>query len=379
MTSDSLEIIRLKIAKIDIGLFWLLKSVNIYKRESEELAYTTGKSIYVSDRFFTLENKDKLFVILHELLHILLIHVKRIQAYKLHSTLYNLAADYIVNNLIYNTIVKCSDEFKNSVIFDLPSIKENAWQTESAETIYNMLLKHAETLSFNGALSNDIKNSVFFSYSETNDSSQNDKDLLQRGDEEFTSPDVDIEQQVEKLVSFSHVASQISRLFEMANPKVPWKILLRRKIKAKIGNTTWLVPNRRLGNSMPGYKKSIGQNVFIFLDTSGSICTEELSKFFAEVKSLSIQKNINKITLVQWSNGIDSIDEYPFKDLKVSSKGGTEFYPVWGIFKDKIRPDDVVIILSDFYVDDRDMDIFLSHRDWILVSTGKKVKGSIII
>ncbi|MEM0201523.1 MAG: VWA-like domain-containing protein [Candidatus Micrarchaeaceae archaeon] len=379
MDNDSLEIIRLKVAKIDIGLFWLLKSVNVFRVDSEMLAYTTGSSIYLSNEFFTLENKDKLFVVLHELLHILLIHVKRIKEYKLRPALYNLAADYIVNNLIYHTIVKCSDEFKNSVIFNLPNIKENAWQTESAETVYNMLVKYAKSLSFNGSLSNDIKNTAFFNYSETNDSSQNDKRQLQKGDEEFTSPDADIEEQVRKLASFSHVASQMSRIFEMANPRVPWKILLRRKIKAKTGNTTWSIPNRRLGNSMPGYKKSMGHDVFIFLDTSGSISTEDLSKFFAEVKNLSIQKNINKMVLIQWSNGIDSIDTYPFKDLKVSSKGGTEFYPVWADFKNKVGLDDVVIILSDFYVDDRDMNIFLSHKDWILVSTGEKVKGSIAI
>ncbi|RKZ00420.1 MAG: hypothetical protein DRQ10_04225 [Candidatus Hydrothermota bacterium] len=63
--------------------------------DKENIAWTDGKNIYVTDRFFDFKIEEQEYVIAHELLHVVLEHVDR--GKNLHPVVSNIAADAIVN------------------------------------------------------------------------------------------------------------------------------------------------------------------------------------------------------------------------------------------------------------------------------------------
>ena len=81
-------------------------------------AATDGRNLYYNTQFFNaMSNKEIEFVIAHEILHMVYDHLGRRQ--DRNPMLYNIAADYIVNNLLVRDrigekpkIVDCFQDFK---------------------------------------------------------------------------------------------------------------------------------------------------------------------------------------------------------------------------------------------------------------------------
>ncbi len=99
--------------------------------------------------------------------------------------------------------------------------------------------------------------------------------------------------------------------------------------------------------------------IYVLVDVSGSIGTDELQQFAGEIDALA--RRYGKVVLLQWDVGLRSVEEVTNRlyELKVTGRGGTELAPALREFLNKYekkimmeggRP--ALIIFSDFELAD---------------------------
>ena len=127
----------------------------------------------------------------------------------------------------------------------------------------------------------------------------------------------------------------IIKIEEIVPPKFNWKNYLRRF--TGISSKIFTKKIRRKENTkfpdMPGLKVKMKQKLMLAIDTSGSVCDDEVREFMNEMHH--IYKTGVDITLVQCDTYIRDISEYKGTyDLKLHGRGGTDFTPVIEYFNE---------------------------------------------
>ena len=127
----------------------------------------------------------------------------------------------------------------------------------------------------------------------------------------------------------------IIKIEEIIPPKFNWKNYLRRF--TGISTKIFTKKIRRKENTkfpdMPGMKVKMKQKLMLAIDTSGSVCDDEVREFMNEMHH--IYKTGVDITLVQCDTYIRDISEYKGTyDLKLHGRGGTDFTPVIEYFNE---------------------------------------------
>ena len=123
-------------------------------------------------------------------------------------------------------------------------------------------------------------------------------------------------------------------LDEVIPPKFNWKAYIRRftGISTKIFTRKLRRKENKRYSDNPGLKIKMRQNMLVGIDTSGSVCDNELKEFMNEIHHL--YKAGVDITIVQCDTKIQSIKKYDGKfELEVSGRGGTYFEPVLEYFE----------------------------------------------
>src|SRR6056297_40210 len=99
-------------------------------------AATDGRNLYYNTQFFNaMDNKEIEFVVAHEILHMVFDHLGRRD--DRNPMLYNIAADYIVNN----TLVRDRIGAKPKVVDCFQDFKYEGW---TSEEVYDELFKEAQ-------------------------------------------------------------------------------------------------------------------------------------------------------------------------------------------------------------------------------------------
>lgn len=122
----------------------------------------------------------------------------------------------------------------------------------------------------------------------------------------------------------------ILQIDQIEKPKFDWRGYVRRFT----GNSTKVFTRklRRKHNKRyegnPGLKIKMRQHMLLAIDTSGSVCDDELREFMSEIHH--IYKTGVAVTIIQCDTAIVSIKEYKGKydDIKIGGRGGTSFDPV---------------------------------------------------
>ncbi len=132
MFSDIISKCKIQVRKECQFFGALMLFASIIKSEKVETAATDGKDIFFNEQFLkSLKSSEQNALMLHEVLHIALLHVTRRQSRDPH--IWNIAADIVVNDLILR-----------NTSFPLPegAIIDHAYQDKSVEYIYECLLKN---------------------------------------------------------------------------------------------------------------------------------------------------------------------------------------------------------------------------------------------
>ena len=108
----------------------------IVESQSIDTAATDGKNILINNTFFSsLSSSEQNAVMLHEVLHLALLHVFRMN--KRNSEVWNIAADIVVNDLI---------DLNTSFTLPKGAIRDKSFRKKSVEYVYEQLIKNKKKL-----------------------------------------------------------------------------------------------------------------------------------------------------------------------------------------------------------------------------------------
>lgn len=266
-------------------------------------AGTNGKEIrYNPDFFMSLTPNERVFLIMHETLHVVFLHMTRLEERE-HKK-WNMAGDYVINDFLIR------------MGLDMPSggLHDSLYRDMSTEEVYDILDK------------------------ENVDTSNFQMDITQgNGTPEQVKAEIDdilVRASVQAQMSDNNPGNMPGEieiyLKGLTNPTVPWDRLLA-KFMNSLAKTdyTFKKPNRRffpeaILPSQLGYDLD---NITVAIDTSGSISDEQFHQFISETYAILKQLKPKELTLLQFDWQIRAEDKITgpadLKNVQFTGKGGT--------------------------------------------------------
>lgn len=239
-------------------------------------AYTNGLDIVINPAFFKkLSVKERVFVLAHEISHVILQHPQRIRAYhdmgfgpdlnKFSSKRFNIAADYVIN--AYLVELQVGAQPVGTLL--------NA-QFSSKDLVDEVYLKIPEDEDEEGWDGHEMAEDV---------SKLPDKGQIQRA--------VAAAAATQKSLQGALPGAMQRLVDEILEPQVNWQQYLRSAVTACAGNneSTWCRPNRRRIAVapyvyMPGRTGTRSEPASLEIDTSGSITDHVLKVFLSEAHGI---------------------------------------------------------------------------------------------
>jgi predicted metal-dependent peptidase len=333
-------------------------------------AAVDGRNLYYNTQFFNaMNNKEIEFVVAHEILHMVFDHLGRRD--DRNPMLYNIAADYKVNNLLVRdrigtkpSIVDCFQDFK--------------YDADTSEEIYDKLFEQAkqdmedflEQLAEEGEmldehLDNGDGNSESDDGEESKDSNGNNvsnkrpkysKDEMAKIKDEIKEGMMTAAQ----AAGAGNTPGEITRMIqELTEPKMNWREILQQQIQSTIKNDfTFSRPSRKgwhTGAILPGQDFDETIDISVGIDMSGSIGNAQATDFLSEVQGIMDQYQDYNIKV--WCFDTKVYNEHDFtsdngedlKDYEVIGGGGTDFMANWKYMRENDIQPKKFIMFTDGY------------------------------
>lgn len=309
----------------------LMCSLTFYWNKQEPTASTNGISLtWNPDFFLSLDAETRITVLAHELWHVARLHSLR--RGERNPLIWNYAADFEINN----------DLKRDGYYMDgFPYLIDARFIGMSAEEIYDILIKEEyENLE---KFMSDLK----------------DMDPAQQHTVINTVMQSQMTANMGGWGNTMEGQKLESLLQGFLAPKLPWKTILYNWFN-DMAEMDWSlrVPNRRyLAHDMylPSLcEESEGrlQEVWYFLDVSGSVSDPQVLRFNSEIKFIKEEFKPKKLKLLLFDDLINAEYDYgeedPFDKIVVVGRGGTDLRPV----RERIiegKPT-AVVIFSDLLV-----------------------------
>ena len=323
-------------------------------------AAVDGRKLYFNTQFFNaMDNKEVEFVIAHEILHMVYDHLGRRD--DRNPMLYNIAADYIVNNLLVDDRIGK----KPSIVDCFQDFKYRGW---TSEEVYDELFKEAEK---NGQEALEQLGEMLDEHLDMDGGDDDgDKDGNNKGSgrPRYSKAEVDqIKDEIKEAMiqaasaaGAGNVPAGVARMIkEMTESKMNWRELLRQQIQSTIkSDYTWSRPSRKgwhSGAILPGMNFQDTIDICISLDMSGSIGNEQAADFLGEIKGIMDEYKDYRIKL--WCFDTKVYNEQDFSadsgesllDYEIVGGGGTDFMANWHYMKDNDIQPKKFIMFTDGY------------------------------
>ena len=358
--------------------------------EGVPTAYTDGVNKKYGRKFLeSIISEPKVRgLILHENLHVALKQVVFGRAMFMENRkLANLAADFVVNDIIVNidgTVAGTSER-----LVELPdgAVYDAMFHDWSMREVYNYLKKHCQggggqggkgqgnPPPSGGTQSNDDDGNDITSDGDTITINGKTYDISQSDEHDFVGREVSAEEAKEILDDIDkalreggmlagRMGAKIPRVIsDLLEPKIDWRDALREFVSASTkGNDefTWRRMNKRqMANDiyLPSViNESIGE-IIVAIDTSGSIGGAEITEFATELVSICEVCQPEAVRVLWWDTEVHG--EQVFKDnyndiaklLKPLGGGGTHVSCVSDyVVKNKLKAE-CVLVFTDGYVE----------------------------
>jgi predicted metal-dependent peptidase len=325
-------------------------------------AAVDGRNLYFNTQFFNaLSNKEIEFVIAHEILHCVFDHLGRREGRD--PMIYNIAADYIVNNLLVRDrigqipkLVDCFQDFKyeNWSSEDVYDDIFNKYDEEELKQLGELLDEHidwekgaGEGQSDKPGKEGDEPGKGRPSYS---------KDELKKIRDEIKESMINAAQSA----GAGNTPAGVQRMIkEMTEPKMNWRQILRQQIQSTIkSDFSFSRPSRKgqmSGAVLPGMNFSNTIDICISIDMSGSIGDAQAKDFLGEVKG--IMDEFPDYNIKIWCFDTKVYNEQDFtadngenlEDYEVMGGGGTDFDANWNYMKEHDINPKKFIMFTDGY------------------------------
>lgn len=358
--------------------------------EGKYTAYTDGENKKYSRSFVsTIKDDAKLRgLILHENLHVALKHILLGKAmFKENRKLANMAADFVVNDIIVNIDGKIPTGEK---LVDLPDggLYHPMFHNWSMREVYDYLKQNCKDGGGGGkGQGNDP------SPHGNGDKGDNDEDEdgsggsleVKVGDDTFNSDTLDehdfeadldpdkakeMSEKVERALReggmlAGRLGGQVPRcITELLEPKIDWRDVLREFVTSAMrgkDELTWRrLSKRHMANDLylPSVENETVGEMVVAIDTSGSIGGRELNEFASELASICEMVNPERVRVLWWDTSVHG--EQIFEDnyqgiehlLKPKGGGGTRVSCVseWLEKNPKVNAE-CVIVFTDGYLE----------------------------
>jgi|TARA_R110000850_G_scaffold148094_1_gene270347 predicted metal-dependent peptidase len=352
-------------------------------------AAVDGRNLYFNTQFFNkMSNKEIEFVIAHEILHCVFDHLGRRE--DRNPKIYNIAADYIVNNLLVRdrigtkpTFIDCYQDFKydnwsSEAVYDDLYEKAKEDGEEFLKQLGEMLDEH---IDWEG----DSEDSQDSEEGEgAGGDSKESKSQPKYSKDEIKQIKDEIKENMISAVQTSgagNVPGEVARMItELTEPKMNWREILRQQIQSTVkSDYTFMRPSRKgqmSGAVLPGMNFQDTIDLCISLDMSGSIGNAQAQDFLGEVQGIMDEYQDYNIKLWCFDTKVYNEQDYTahgddLLDYEIMGGGGTEFMCNWEYMKEHDIQPKKFIMFTDGYAWDSwgDEDycdtvfIIHSHRD----------------
>ena len=330
-------------------------------------AAVDGRNLYYNTQFFNaMNNKEIEFVIAHEILHCVFDHLGRRDDRD--PMLYNIAADYIVNNLLVRdrigvmpSIVDCYQDFKydnwssEDVYDDLYQQAEQNGK-EFLEQLGEMLDEHldAEGADSDSGDAGEEKDSNGNNVSKKRP--KYSKEELKKIKDEIKEGMISAAQSA----GAGNTPGEVTRMIKhLTEPKMNWREIIQQQIQSTIRNDfTFQRPNRKswtTGAILPGQNFDESIDIAIGIDMSGSIGNAQAEDFLGEVKGIMEQYAAYNIKLWCFDTKVYNEQEFTadggedLTEYEVMGGGGTDFDANWIYMKEHDIVPKKFIMFTDGY------------------------------
>lgn len=352
-------------------------------------------------------------LILHENLHVALKQIQRGKdMFKEDAKIANMAADFVVNDIIFCIEGKLSNS--NERIVELPdgALHDAFFRNWSMREVYNHIRKeNPQRQKPQGNSGGDDGED-----SQPSDSQGGENKIKANGKEydmggqgfdehDFSGKELTAEEakelndKIDKALREGGIlagrmgAKMPRSIDELLAPKVDWREVLREFISSSVRGKdefTWRRMNRRhLANDMymPSVENETIGEVVVAIDTSGSIGSKELTEFASELASICDIAQPERVRVLWWDTEVHGEQVFENDDyqsiaslLKPLGGGGTYVSCVGEyINKEKLKPE-CVVVFTDGYVESDIVWNIQAPTLWMItmnrgmtVPTGKKV------
>lgn len=274
--------------------------------DTVRIAATDGTVIrFNPDFFMQLDPEERIFLLLHETMHVAYLHMQRTQG-RDHRK-YNIAADHVINLMLIER------KFKMPKV----GLADPQYKGMSTEQVYDLLPE---------------------------DPPQDYDSDLQLSDK----PPEQLQREVEDILVRAQIHSRMGgdvygtipgeiELFlnKLLNPKLPWHTILRKYLQTMAKNDyTFKKPNRRFFPKyhLPSLYSETLMDIAIAVDISGSVSDLEFKTFISEIKGIFSMMKPSKISLIQFDTEIKSVTEIrtlrELSQVSFRGRGGTAIAPV---------------------------------------------------
>ena len=277
----------------------------------------------------TLDEKTKLGVLKHELLHICFFHLINWDRFD-NKKVYNMAADLEINQYI-NSDMK--GEAWDGLEIDSPTFAPlNLEPKKGTEYYYGKLMQEIQDnpegdiakMAEEGGFVMDLEEMM-------EGMSEAEKKLIAKQIDHQLKEIIESNKDKGRGFVPGEMQDYIDSLFEIVEPVIDWKSYLRRfnSMSTMVyTKKTRRKPNKRFyGN--PALKIKQRKNTLVAVDTSGSVSKEDLKEFLSEIHH--IWKTGTEVTVVECDASIGRVYEYKgqIEEAKeVTGRGGTSYEPV---------------------------------------------------
>ena len=351
----------------------LLSHFEIRESRLVSTAGTDGRVILYNRKFFQeLSTGERNYVLMHELMHIILRHPYR--AFGKQEKIWNVSADYVVNGLMEGFLYRRSNR-GGFLTFKKPPcgcfMRDYAGQSvEQLYYIINACNKDKElplwyrTVTGIWMVIPDLNDPdgypVFLKVKGA------DLDLLLKLSPQETQAMMDqLEQWTQEAMknwgNDPSVEGIKQQLFLLEKAKIlPWKTILKRFLREReVMDVSYDHPERKylhMDMILPGEGRETEEkeleDVWAFIDTSGSIDDEERNEFITQLYHICKQFHA-KINIAYWDVSVHEVyrDVTSTKILQASTvySGGTDVSAVYDFLEANEIKASVILILTDGY------------------------------
>ena len=327
-------------------------------------AAVDGRNLYYNTQFFNAMDKKEIeFVIAHEILHCVFDHLDR--RGDRDKMIYNIAADYIVNNLLVRDrigekpkLVDCFQDFKydgwtSEEVYDDIFSK---YDEQELKALGELLDEHLD-------LDDDGEGQGAGQEGEDGNGNKVSKGRPKYSKDELRKIRDEIKENMisaAQSAGAGNVPAGVERLIkDLTEPKMNWRELLRQQIQSTIRNDyTFSRPSRKgwhTGAILPGMNFDQTIDICVSLDMSGSIGDNQAKDFLSEIKG--IMDEYKEYNVKIWCFDTEVYNEQDFtadggedlSDYKIHGGGGTDFMSNWRYMKDNDIVPKKLIMFTDGY------------------------------